>query len=63
MKNNFKPFSQNSPTYPDSHPWSQLPVVLLHVASFTQCPLQLFKQPCPNAPDEHSIFKQYCIKN
>lgn len=56
IKNSFKPLSQRRPIYPAWHPWSQLPVVMLHTASLRQCPLQLFQQPCPYVPGEHSFL-------
>lgn len=52
-----KPVSHSSPVYPALQPLSHLPVVLLHVTSPMQCPLQLYTQSGPNLPVEHSETK------
>lgn len=51
--------SHNSPVYPGLQPVSHLPVVLLHVMSPEQCPLQLNIQYDPNVPVKHSEITMF----
>lgn len=52
-----KPLLHKSPVYPGLHPVSHLPVILLHMTSPKQCPLQLYMQSDPNVRVGHSEKK------
>lgn len=54
---NLIPFLQVNPSYPGSHPWSQLPVIWWHVVLFKHFP-QVVLQFFPWNPAMHSIVKK-----